>query len=398
MENPQNKNKEIEEKQNNRLKRITASRKRIITLMCIFVCLLIIFFIPGAKKFIRNSAYSILPTAPSTLNLPAAPYQNGKQHGIECKFAIKLLCNIYIKRIICHNDSKILKAKTAMAETLFAYINPRWSEEIKGLSEGSGVEQNILMLANSFLDIGPSNTACRQIVLDAQKINQNNTPRFLHAHNLDWSNLGGVGNFLITIFRKASDKNRLATVRIGFPGMIGALSIINSKGISLGFNQLGTATAKSKMPVFIQMRNIAETCSNFENAEKMLLKMPAGMPFCIVLADAKTGKAAVYERLRTKVNKRSIVKGILTADNIAWCGQNINSSSVNQVAQKLCKTNADLKIMKNILRNKQVLLSCNIYSVIFDYKNNAFYLAAGEIPAANGTYKKYTLFSAAGQK
>ena len=48
--------------------------------------------------------------------------------------------------------------------------------------------------------------------------------------------------------------------------------------------------------------------------------------------------------------------------------------------------------MKKILRNKQVLLGCNIYSVIFDYKNNAFYLASGKIPAANGKYRKFTLF------
>ena len=337
--------------------------------------------------------YSFLPTGPTTLDLPADPYENGKKHGKECKFSINLLCDIYLKKIVCRNSDVILKKQAQKAEALFAIINPRWTEEIKGLSEGSKVDKSELMLANSFLDIGLFKIGCRQVVLDTKGIDPTQPQRLLHAHNLDWDNLGGVGNFLVTIFRKKGDKERFATVRMGFPALIGALTIINEKGISLGFDQVGSAQAESKMPIFIAMRDIAETSANFAEAKKRLLEMPQGMPFCIMLADAKSGQAAVFERSRSqKVQMRKIRNGVLTADNGTWCGRDMSFCTVDQVAREYAAKKGNLDIMKKILRDKQVLLGCNIYSVIFDYQNNAFYLAAGKIPAANGEYVKYELF------
>jgi len=385
--------KQIEQDHKKRLKRIFSTRNRTMALAAICGILLAFSIVPGGIQIFRNIIYSLLPTGPTTLNLPSDPYKNGKIHGKECKFSINLLCDIYLKKIVCHNKEKILREKSAVAEKLFASIDQRWSEEIKGLSDSCKVAKGELMLANCFLDIGLARIGCREVVINAKGIDPSQPQRLMHAHNLDWDNLGGVGNFLVTIFRTDGNKDRFATVRMGFPGMIGALTIINKKGISLGFNQVGSAQKTTKMPIFIQMRNIAETCSNFEEAEKMLINMPQGMPFCIVMADAKTGQAAVYERLwEPDIQKREIKDGVLTADNSLWCDKDMASCSVDKVAREYCRKTSDLKLMKSILRNKRVLLGCNIYSIIFDYSNNAFYLASGKIPAANGKYRKFTLF------
>jgi acyl-CoA:6-aminopenicillanic acid acyl transferase len=397
-----------------RLKHLFSTRNRTMVLAGICGILLAFCIVPGGIQLFRNTIYSILPTGPTTLNLPSAPYENGKKHGEECKFSINLLCDIYLKRIVCHNSDKRLKDGSAVAEKLFASINQRWTEEINGLSEGCGVEKGELMLANSFLDIGLARIGCRQIVLNAKGIDKKQPQRLMHAHNLDWDNLGGVGNFLVTIFRTKGSSKRFATVRMGFPGMLGALTIINGKGISLGFDQLGSARGETKMPIFIQMRNIAETCSTFEKANKMLMDMPEGMPFCIVMADAKTGQAAVYERLLknhgqaptltsgteskvlipipTPIFRRNIKNGVLTADNASWCGNDMSLCTVDNVAREYCSKTCNLKLMKSILRDNRVLLGCNIYSVIFDYNKNTFYLASGKIPAAKGKYREFTLF------
>lgn len=384
---------QIEKEHKKRLKKIFCLRNRLLIWAALCGILLAFCIVPGGLQLFRNSIYSLLPTSPKTLELPADPYENGKMHGEKCKFAINLLCDVYLKRIVCRNSKDILMERSAAAEKLFGSIDPRWTEEIRGLSDGCGVNETELMLANSFLDIGLARIGCRQVVLDAKGIDPNQRQRLMHAHNLDWDNLGGVGNFLVTIFRKESGNGRFATVRMGFPGLIGALTIINEKGISLGFDQVGSAREESKMPIFIAMRNIAETCATFEDADKILINMPPGMPFCIVMADAKTGQAAVYERLRSaQIQRRKIVKGILTADNAPWVDRDMSLCSVDNVARELCKTTCDLDLMKSILRDKRVLLGCNIYSVIFDYNNNAFYLASGKIPAANGEYVKHILF------
>ena len=385
--------KQKDEKPKSRIRRIFCRRNRLLVLFGLCGILLAFCIVPGGIPLLRNTIYSFLPTDPTILNLPADPYENGKLHGKTCKFSINLLCDIYLKKVVCRSSETILKKQSAKAEALFAIIDPRWTEEIKGLSEGCKKSKGELMLANSFLDIGLASMGCRQVVLDAKGIDHNQTQRLIHAHNLDWDNLGGVGNFMVTIFRTAGSKDRFATVRMGFPSMIGALTIINEKGISLGFDQVGSARKTSKMPVFIAMRDIAETCSSFEEAEKVILSMPQGMPFCIMMADAKTGQAAVFERQRDpKVNKRNIRNGVLASDNATWYGKDMDSCTVDRVARKYAEKSGDLKIMKSILRDNQVLLGCNIYSVIFDYSNNAFYLAAGKIPAANGEYVKYTLF------
>jgi hypothetical protein len=251
------------------------------------------------------------------------------------------------------------------------------------MAEASGSNVENLMLGNTFLDLGIREAGCRLAITPSGN-------ELLHAHNLDWDNLGGVGNYLVTIFRTEAGNGRYATVRLGFPGMIGALDIINEKGIALSFNQAGFSSGKSKMPVFIKMREIAETCSTFEEAEKEILSMPRGMPFCIGLSDSKAGKAAVFERDQTqKIKKRLPSNRIITADNNLWCGRKVDSW-IEKTAESI-KPN-DLESLKKLLRNKKVLMACNIYSVIFDHSNNAFYLASGKVPAAVEKYKKFQLF------
>jgi predicted choloylglycine hydrolase len=173
--------------------------------------------------------------------------------------------------------------------------------------------------------------------------------------------------------------------------MIGALDIINEKGIALSFDQVGISAGKSDMPIFIKMREIAETCSTFAEAKKEILAIPIGVPFCIGLSDSKTGESAVFEREgSSEIKFRLSNNGILTADNSIWCGRNMTQCAVDSVAHKIKPQTAN--DVKTILRDQSVLLECNIYSVIFDFPNNKFYIAAGNLPAAKSTYNEYPLF------
>ncbi len=381
------------ERHQSRLSRIFSTRYRTYALLSILFALVLLNFIPGGRIFFRNTVYSLLPASPRELILPADPYENGKTHGSSRSTSIRLLCSFYLKRVVCRNDAKLIEDGGRKALALFELIPGRWTEEISGLSDGSGVDIQTLMLANSFLDIGMWRIGCRQVVLDAGA-GHSKPGRLMHAHNLDWDNLGGVGNFMVTIFRTAGDEERLATVRMGFPGMTGALTIINEKGISMGFNQLGFASSEPQMPVFIAIRDIAETCSSFDQAEQRIIEMPPAMPFCIVLADAPSGQAAVYERLQDgNVSKRVMTGGVLAADNTPWHGVGMPQCPTEQVARNYAEdTTSSPELMQTILRDRRVLLHCNIYSVIFDYTKNRFYLAAGKLPAATGNFQEYTLF------
>jgi hypothetical protein len=52
----------------------------------------------------------------------------------------------------------------------------------------------------------------------------------------------------------------------------------------------------------------------------------------------------------------------------------------------------DLSAVQRVLAAPEVLMECNIYSVIFDFRHNRFWLASGEIPAAKSGYQEFQLF------
>jgi hypothetical protein len=130
--------------------------------------------------------------------------------------------------------------------------------------------------------MGSARAGCRSLVVQ--------TPQgMLHAHNLDWDDLAGLGRWTVCVIRRRPDDGRLATVAIGFPGQVGAMDIINERGVALSFNQLGRGKRAVSEPVWIAMRRIAETKASFGPARTAILELPPGMPFLITLSDSASG-------------------------------------------------------------------------------------------------------------
>ena len=166
--------------------------------------------------------------------------------------------------------------------------------ELAAMAAAAGDEQAALTYGNCFLDLGNAKAGCRSLVVATNNL-------FLHGHNFDWNNLGGLGRWTTCIIRRNPSDGRFRTVAIGFPGMVGALDIINEKGLALSFNQLGIGKGAVSEPVFVMMRRIAETCSSLEAARKEILQAPHGMPFIITVSDASSAQASIFEHLQDRV-------------------------------------------------------------------------------------------------
>ena len=171
--------------------------------------------------------------------------------------------------------------------------------------------------------------------------------------------------------------------------MVGALDIINDQGVCLSLNQISYGLGKPVEPVFIMMRRIAENCNCFEEARAQILKTTPEMPFILTLSSAKERKNAVFEPMGVKICERGAEAGVLTADNVTW-GKDIDRSSVATAVRRVRLDN--IADMQRILRDPAVMLNCNIYSVIFDFSRNRFYLASGRTPAAKREHRQFTLF------
>lgn len=360
-------------------------RKRPFILSLVLTALTVIYLNPNWRAGLRNWIFSLASGA-TEISLPSSPKEMGEIHGEKRAYAIKLLSEIYVNRMLCKNDPELRRRHEQRAIELFAKIPSRWTEEITAVATAASVKTSILMLGNTFLDLGLQAVGCRTLVVAADD-------GLKHAHNLDWDNLGGVGNFLVTLFRSEGDVERLPVVWLGFPGMVGALDAINAKGVAISFNQVGFSNGECDFPLFLKMREIMETCSTFADAEAKITNMPVGMPFCLALSDANTNEAAIFERdADMKVFKRSMSDGVLTADNNLWFGRKAKGLCViDDVART--ERPRDVEGMKRVLRHEKVLMECNIYSVIFDHANNRLLLACGEIPAAKGVYESIRLFA-----
>jgi len=258
----------------------------------------------------------------------------------------------------------------------------RYRDELNATAVAARLPVSALAFGNSFLDLGRARAGCRSAV-----VAQNNA--VIHAHNLDWDNLGGFGRWVTCIVRRNPTDGRLATVSIGFPGMIGALDIINEKGLALSFNQLGWGNGGTNEPVFIMLRRIAETCDSLEAARTNLLRAPEGMPFIITVSDARAGTGSVFERVHNRIAERQLQSGFVAACNTA---QGINFG-ITKLDQALTSLRANNPIgIQQVLGAPGVLMECNIYNVIFDFHHNRLWLASGEVPAAKGVYHEYSLF------
>ena len=319
--------------------------------------------------------------APKEVVLAGSPTTMGTTYSDALYAPMRLLLSAYLKRGVCGGDEARFLGRCKLAENHVESVLPAYQDELRAVAESADLSLGEVAYGNWFLDMGNARAGCRTVVCPGES-------GLLHAHNLDWDNLAGFARWTVTVVRRAPDDGRFRTVSVSFPGMIGAIDIINEHGIALSFNQLGHGRGECSEPVFLMLRRIAEHCDSFAAAREEILNSPAGMPFIITLSDAKSGESAIFERKREEIVERQ-GETWLAADNTA------RGPETAPGLQAALREHAprDLTALKAVLRDSRVMLSSNIYAVIFDFQANQFHLASGAIPAAeSASWRRYPLF------
>jgi len=250
--------------------------------------------------------------SPIQVTVAGSSLDLGSSYGHKLRIPIGLVTRFYLDRIVCMADPKLIEGSRAAALRNLANWPKRYRDELNAAAAAAGAPVSVLAFGNCFLDLGKARVGCRSVVLVQSNL-------VLHAHNLDWDNLGGFGRWTTCIVRRAPGDGRFATISIGFPGLIGALDIINDRGLALSFNQLGWGKGGTNEPVFIMLRRIAKTCDSMDAARSNLLSAPAGMPFIISVSDSKAGLGSVFERVGDRITERPFHDGVLAACNVAQC-------------------------------------------------------------------------------
>ncbi len=323
--------------------------------------------------------------APKEVSVLGSSSEMGSQYAKALHLQMKLLTRFYLDAIVCRKSPAVIQTRRNQGLENLTHWPKDYLEEFNAIATKGRMDRGALAYANSFLDLGTGRAGCRSAVIASTNV-------FLHAHNLDWDTLGGLGRWTTCIVRRNPSDGRLATVSVGFPGIIGAMDIINERGLALSFNQLGLGRGLAREPVFIMIRRIAETCACFEDARNEILNAPPGMPFIITLSHAPSGVASVFERERENISERPLTSNWLGACNVSQAGKTIPiATGLDRALQASHITNA--RDLQAVMGHTNVLMACNLYSVIFDFPQNRFSLASGSVPAAISSFREFILFS-----
>ena len=320
--------------------------------------------------------------SPTEITLTGKSDELGAAYGHKVGRPMRLMSRFYLDRIVCEGNPKLIDSSRKAALANLSNWPACYRDEINAMAATAQIPVSALAFGNSFLDLGRVRAGCRSVVVSQSNV-------VFHAHNLDWDNLGGLGRWVTCIARRYPSDGRLATVSIGFPGMIGAVDIINEKGMALSFNQFGRGKGETNEPVLIMLRRIAETCDSLQMARTNLLSAPAGMPFIITVSDSRQGTGSVFERVHGRISERRLQKGFVAACNTTQ-GIDFGLTHLDRTLAKLVQK--DASGIQGVLGSSEVMMQCNIYSVVFDFQHNRFWLASGEVPAAAGSYREFPLF------
>lgn len=120
----------------------------------------------------------------------------------------------------------------------------------------------------------------------------------LMARTMDWMSFGVAGKFSLVISR-VNPETGIRTAEVGIPGLVGTLTGVNNKGVSVAMNvtgYTGKITSIEGMPTTFYNRMVLENSSSFDEAEQHIATHKAMGPYHLTVADStKCGTFSTYQ-------------------------------------------------------------------------------------------------------
>jgi len=231
------------------------------------------------------------PGETPVLVLRGSPYAMGLQQGTLLKREISGLQR-YVQQFIGRRE---LPRAFERAKELYGERLPqRFKDELRGLSDASGVSYDELLLAQCFTDLYRG-FGCTCV---AAPVGQAGTGL---ARNLDFPGFGYLARYSIVVVRQPEGGRR--TVAIGWPGLIGVLSG-QSRELALAVMVVHDSEgAQAGLPFQLVFRRVLEEADDLQQAHALLRELPRTVTNNLMVVDDR-GPAAVFELGREDVVRR----------------------------------------------------------------------------------------------
>ncbi len=189
-------------------------------------------------------------------------------------------------------------------------IPPEFLEEMKGFLEGYDKwrKDNPWRFAKKFtldelilfqlmpdtlhLNTGGCRKKVRPLVGCSAIVERDAEKGPIFGRNLDWLPLRVTGNYSLIIHRKYQRQPHLSTVEVGVPGILGILTGMNEKGLSLAMNVcLGDTKQINGMPAIFFNRKCLQTCPDLPAVRQFVEEHSPLGPYHLTVADPEDAQS-----------------------------------------------------------------------------------------------------------
>ncbi len=316
----------------------------------------------GKNKKYRNNNIKIV-------YLQGSPFEIGYSHGKLLMEEIEDQAKLWVYLI----KSKFLGTNFGInllmerAKEVEKYIPVEYLEELHGISVGSNLDYDTLLMINALYTTARSFSGygCTSFTFRDQQSN------IIRSRNLDWRDTDFFTGMVIFIIKPDSGFGFFCINR---PGWINCTTGMNELGLTSGDHWLGGYSQKTWkiIPQNILQRKVIQYSNTIDDAQEQLKKYTP-YPIAIYLISSKSG-ATVFEMANDKFARIDMEENYLALSNHA---REINSirggdslDRLNQ-ANEFLKRNLDsMNVEKAVFLNRTKPISRsggrNRHSVIFD--------------------------------
>jgi len=242
---------------------------------------------PPFKEGTHGPAFLKMDRGLPVLHLFGSHKEMGEQAGTLLGPQARHLIEHYIHALIPEEGRKRLDASVRG----FEFRIPReLREELKAFAEAAEIDYFDILLANCIVDLGQI-VACSSLTLLPEK---SKSAELMLGRNLDYLNVGGLEEADV-VFVYHGDGTGPAVASVGWPGMIGVTTGMNSDGLSLAMLVSLSSNPKfAGLPSVVAFRHYLETQTKAEEAVEFFARNNVILPTNLSLADA-AGNALVIE-------------------------------------------------------------------------------------------------------
>ncbi|MDP2898078.1 MAG: C45 family autoproteolytic acyltransferase/hydrolase [bacterium] len=225
------------------------------------------------------------------LLLKGSPYEMGLQHGRLLATEVAEDAQAYLHDWAIGKSGESTSSLKDIFESLQPFIPTRYMEEMRGLAEGSGVPLEEIHLLHAI----PTRFHCTGAAAFGKATVDG---RLYHTRSLDYSlDIGdkktAQENALLIVYQP-DDGNAHAV--IAFAGLIGCVSGMNDKGISIG--EIGNKCRDESyagMPMILMLREALRTSRSLEDVIGYIRGAPRTCGFTFIVGDGKIPSACALE-------------------------------------------------------------------------------------------------------